>query len=57
MTPAPLTVLRVISCEGCGFVGLRRSTDLMACAQVAVRHLDGRCDPTRVIIHPLEVGR
>ena len=56
MSPEPRAVY-VISCEACGFVGVRRGTDVMACAQVAVRHAGGQCDPTRVIIHPLEVAR
>jgi hypothetical protein len=53
MKPRPVYV---ISCEACGFVGVRRVTDVMACAVVAVRHAGGQCAPDRVIIHPLAGG-
>ncbi len=56
MSPEPPSVY-VIACEACGFVGVRRGTDLMACAQVAVRHLGGRCDPERALISPVGARR
>jgi hypothetical protein len=55
MSPEPPAIY-VFSCEACGFVGLRRGTDVMACARDAVRHAGGLCDPTRVLIHPLVTG-
>jgi hypothetical protein len=44
---------RVISCERCPWVALRRRADVMECAREAVQHLGGRCDPSAVVISPL----
>ena len=44
---------RVVTCQACGWVVLRRAADVMECAQLAVQHVDEAGCPGDILIHPL----
>src|ERR1700730_9791144 len=49
---------RVVICQSCGRVVLRRGVDLTACARQAIEHAArSGCDPSDALIQPLAVGR